>query len=222
MDIPTDWTFSDASVAGGFDSHVREQLPWYDLATGAVAHVVRHYLPENGLIYDIGASTGNLGRTIGDVLESRGAELIAIEASADMAALYRGPGRLVCQDAIGYPFDSFDVAVCFLTMMFMPPAERITWLKDLATRIRPGGCIIVVDKFMRYRSPYIETVMRRLTLAGKVATGTDAGEIVAKELSLQGIQRPMLAQSFERAISPQPQPIFQFGEFTGYIIEQPE
>jgi malate dehydrogenase (oxaloacetate-decarboxylating)(NADP+) len=42
--IPTDWTFRNADVAKGFDRHVREQLPWYGIATGAVAHIARHFV----------------------------------------------------------------------------------------------------------------------------------------------------------------------------------
>ena len=42
MDIPTNWTFETSGVAKGFDRHVREQLPWYDLATNAILHVARH------------------------------------------------------------------------------------------------------------------------------------------------------------------------------------
>ena len=45
MDIPTNWTFETSGVAQGFDRHVREQLPWYDLATNAILHVARHYIP---------------------------------------------------------------------------------------------------------------------------------------------------------------------------------
>ena len=85
MQIPSDWTFKNLEVANGFDAHVRATLPWYDLATGAVAHVARHYLPQNGLIYDIGASTGNIGRALSDVIESRQARLVAIDDSESMA-----------------------------------------------------------------------------------------------------------------------------------------
>jgi tRNA (cmo5U34)-methyltransferase len=83
LKIPTDWTFKNADVAAGFDDHVREQLPWYDIATASVAHVIRHYLPDGGLMYDIGASTGNIGRAVADTLRS-----------ADGRAVHRpGPSR---------------------------------------------------------------------------------------------------------------------------------
>ena len=62
MKIPRDWTFKKFSIAKGFDRHVREQLPWYDLATGIVRHIVRHYLNRGGLVYDIGANGQLLGQ----------------------------------------------------------------------------------------------------------------------------------------------------------------
>ena len=71
MDIPTNWTFETSGVAQGFDRHVREQLPWYDLATNAILHVARHYIPENGLVYDFGASTGNIGRALAPILKKK-------------------------------------------------------------------------------------------------------------------------------------------------------
>ena len=63
MQIPKNWTFENTSVAQNFDKHVREQLPFYDLATNAISHIARHYIQENKLVYDIGASTGNIGNS---------------------------------------------------------------------------------------------------------------------------------------------------------------
>ena len=63
MQIPSEgsWSFDADGIADAFDDHVREQLPWYDLATDALIHIARHYIPEGGIVYDIGASTGNMG-----------------------------------------------------------------------------------------------------------------------------------------------------------------
>ena len=71
MKIPTEWTFKSSDVAEGFDNHVREQLPWYDLVTDGLRQLARHYIPQNGLVYDIGASTGNMGRAFFEGNQSR-------------------------------------------------------------------------------------------------------------------------------------------------------
>lgn len=73
-----DWTFH--GFAREFDNHVVEQLPWYQLATAAVASIARHYIPAHGHVYDLGCSTGNIGRALADTLEARQAALTALEA----------------------------------------------------------------------------------------------------------------------------------------------
>ncbi len=215
-----DWTFKTAAIAQDFDAHVREQLPWYDLATGAVCHIARHYIPEGGRVYDIGASTGNIGKALADTLAQRQAELIAIEASPAMVRQYAGPGTIIEADALTYPFEFYDVAIAFLVLMFMPAGKRKDFLHGLCAKIRPGGCLILFDK-TDGRGGYLSTVMHRLTIAGKVAQGAKSDDIIAKELSLIGVQRPLGARFMEYA-TPSAVEVFRFGEFAGWVIERPE
>ncbi len=214
MRIPDEWTFSNEDVAGAFDQHVREQLPWYDLLTTAVAHIARHYIPSNGLVYDIGASTGNIGTAIEPVLKNRNAEFIAIENSPQMVEQYHGPGSVVLGDALEYQYKEFDLAICFLVIMFFPPAKRKQFIDTLKSRLRPGGAIIIVDK-CEASAGYPATVLWRLALSNKVSAGVSAEEIVAKELSLGGVQRPIDPSILgKEAIE-----YFRFGEFAGWLID---
>jgi tRNA (cmo5U34)-methyltransferase len=216
MQIRENWTFEASDVAQAFDQHVREQLPWYDLATGAVAHVARHYIPEGGLVYDFGASTGNIGRALAQTLGARHARLIPVEKSMDMAALYSGPGAadLLTEDATRIDLQPFDLGVCFLTLMFMTVPQRAEFMGTLRAKMRPGGALIVFDK-TEAATGYPATVIWRLALAGKVATGCDPAEIVAKELSLSGVQRPLNPAE----LGPGAVEFFRFGDFAGWLIE---
>ena len=164
MDIPDNWTFKTKEIAQGFDNHVREQLPWYDLATDAVAHIARHYIPTDGLVYDIGASTGNIGNSIRDVIEDRHCTFVAIEES--------------------------DFAVCFLLVMFVPIYKRKGFLNVLKRKLRPGGAIVIVDK-VTTPGGYAGTVLRRMAMKFKLDAGVDAESVLKKELSLAGYQRPI-------------------------------
>lgn len=220
MQIPNDWTFKNVEVAKGFDAHVKATLPWYELATGAVAHVARHYLQNNGLIYDIGASTGNIGRALADVIETRKARLVAIDDSEAMAEKYDAPGKLIVTDAMTYEYEEFDVAICMLVMMFLPPVRRKIWLQDLCKKMKPGGVIILLDK-SEGPPGYLSTVMHRLTIAGKVSTGIKSDEIIAKELSLSGVQRP-IPYNFVRYAVSDAHEFFRFGDFAGWVITRPE
>lgn len=215
MRIPNEggWTFKNDDIAKGFDTHVREQLPWYDLATGVVAHIIRHYLPENGLMYDIGASTGNISKSVSNIFAERNAHCISVEPSENMIALFDGCGDVVQSVAEIHKYKKFDVAVLFLAMMFVPVAYRETLLQNLIDKCRVGGCIIIFDK-CESKGGYIGTVLSRLTLAGKVATGTPPSEIVAKELSLSGCQRPYSLCEYQSV------EVFRFGDFAGWVIEK--
>lgn len=213
MDIPREWTFENTKVASGFDRHVREQLPWYDLVTGAVAHIARHYIPRNGLVYDIGASTGNIGQAIEETILERKAKLVGIEASAEMCARYKAPGELVQIDALDYRFQPYDLAICYLVLMFLPVGKRQEFIDYLKSLIKPGGALLIVDK-CEAATGYEATVFWRLTLAGKIAAGVDAESVIAKELSLSGVQRPLdPAMLGDDAVQ-----WFRFGDFAGWIV----
>lgn len=214
MKIPPNWTFKSDHVADSFDSHVREQLPWYDLATSAVAHFGRHYIPKNGIVYDIGASTGNIGNSLRDTIEDRNAKLIAIEESPEMAKRYCGPGELVIGDAIDHVFEPFDFGVMFLTLMFIPVASRGQFVRRLVHLIKPGGCLVVVDK-LNTEPGYYGTAARRLSMQWKIQNGVSSEDVIKKELSLAGYQRPI----DPKVLTKNARQFFQLGEFAGWVIE---
>lgn len=216
MQMPNEgqWTFQSKDVADSFDSHVREQLPWYDLATSAVEHIARHYVPEGGLVYDIGASTGNIGRAIFGILEARSARLIAVEKAAEMATKYQAPGEMLISDATTIDFEPFDFGVLFLSAIFMPPHIRGKFMSRFIGSLRPGGAVVMVER-MESGSGYISTISARLTLSNKLKAGATPEDIVSKELSLSGVQRPLaLSELPDGAVE-----FFRLGDFAGWIVE---
>ncbi|HOW67938.1 MAG TPA: methyltransferase domain-containing protein [Candidatus Paceibacterota bacterium] len=217
LKIPKHWTFRNQAVAKHFDRHVREQLPWYGLATQAMANFGRHYIPSKGMVYDIGASTGNIGLAIKDTVDQRQARFIAIEESQEMADRYQGPPELVVADAMAYEYEPFDFAVCFLVLMFLPVQVRAAFLHRLQELTKPGGALVVVDK-VQMPPGYVGTAFSRLTLQQKLITGTPPEAIIRKELSLAGYQRPLDPKSLPASA----RTFFQMGEFVGWIIEKEE
>ena len=203
-----DWTFH--GFAGEFDGHVREQLPWYELASAAMGLIARQYIPKNGKVYDLGASTGNVGRVLAHTLEARGARLTALDECPDMVEAYNAPGRALRADITRFDYKPFDVAVAFLVFMFLAVPARRKLLARLRQQLRPGGAIIVFDKLVPPG-----TVLARLTWASKLDQGAEPGAVVRKELSLSGIQRPLYPGELgEDAVE-----VFRFGDFAGWIIE---
>ena len=66
--------------------------------------IARHYIPQGGKVYDLGCSTGNIGRVLAPTLHEREARLVALDECRDMVAAYRGPGRAITADVARYPY----------------------------------------------------------------------------------------------------------------------
>jgi tRNA (cmo5U34)-methyltransferase len=132
-----------------------------------------------------------------------------------MAEHFEAQGILEIADCVTYDYKPFDVATIFLVLMFLTIDQRQTLIQSLIDKCRKGGAIIIVDK-IETKANYIGTINRRLTLAGKVATGVSPEQIIAKELSLAGIQRPLK----ETELPESAESFFRFGEFAGWIIEK--
>lgn len=217
MKIPSEWTFHSEEIAANFDDHVRSQLPWYDLASIAVAEIARSFIPSGGLVYDIGCSAGNIGTRLAQTLRHKEAELIGIDNSQSMAAIYNAPGKIEVCSAESYDYKNFDVAIAFLTLMFIPVRDRPELINRLESRLRPGGAIIVVDKTLP-PGGWMSTVFSRLTFKGKLVAGSDPASVIEKEMSLGGNQRPIDPRILGRGATE----FFRFGDFAGYVITKGE
>ena len=134
-----------------------------------------------------------------------------------MAEQYHGPAQLVVADAVSYDFQPYDFAVCFLVLMFLPLEIRSSFLRRLHGLLKPGGALVLVDK-VQAPAGYLGTAFGRLTMQQKLAAGARAEDILAKELSLAGYQRPL----DPRVLPKEAHPFFQVGEFMGWIITAPE
>ena len=217
MQIPSNWTFEDTEVAKNFNKHVREQLPFYDLATNAISHIARHYVPENGLVYDVGASTGNIGKSITELLKDRNAELIALEKSAEMTKKYDCEiGELINVDAVKYNFKPHNLSIFYLVLMFIPVDKRFGLINKVYNQLIKGGAIIIFDKEIN-EGGYFGTILYRLILANKIASGVSTEDVVVKELSLAGVQIPFNPKEFKDFKIKR---WFKYGDFGGWVIEK--
>lgn len=213
--IPEQWTFKNESVAQNFNVHVRQQLPWYDLATFAVGEFGKHYITPNSNVYDIGAGTGNIAKVLLSTANNRDANLISIDDSSEMASKYVGGGNLVIGDATEYEYSNASMIVCFLTLMFIPKHLRPALIQSWYNALQPNGCIVLVDKQMN-QGGLFGLANYRLTLANKLAHGVAPEEVMKKEMSLAGVQFP-IPNNMNKCWNK----FFQYGDFVGYVLEKP-
>lgn len=219
-EVPKVWTFKDDSVANNFQYHVTHQLPWYNTCTEFVQSLITSYVSDDGLVYDIGASKGNITKALIPVFEKKAITCIPIEPAPQMVEHYQGAGEPRCQTVKEFMDDEglkpFDVAVCFLSCMFMTASERRHMFNQLKHVCKDGGVIIIVDKEVPKKG-YVATAFSRARQQLKANQGVPHSEIAAKELSLAGVQRPIdpwleLGDGWVE--------FFRMGEFVGWLYEK--
>jgi len=214
------WTFDTPEIASTFDSHVREQLPWYDMATDAVVYIARNYLPQFGTMVDIGSSTGNMVDKLMPLTVERWADVVAIENSIPMYKVlqkkYENSKCVVVQNVniTNSKMPKADVYIVFLTFMFIPVESRKALINSMRANLRRGGVIVVVDKVCDHGG-YFATVLKRLTMQLKLQQGAKPEDVLTKEMSLAGVQIPL-----DPAILGEDAKLFfRMGEFAGWVIE---
>ncbi|MCL4195817.1 MAG: hypothetical protein KJZ87_29035, partial [Thermoguttaceae bacterium] len=94
---------------------------------------------------------------------------------------------------------------------------RASFLRRLQGLTKAGGALLIVDK-VQMPPGYVGTAFSRLTLQQKLAAGAKPDDILRKELSLAGYQRPLDPEMFPKAA----RTFFQVGEFIGWILAAPE
>lgn len=127
---------------------------------------------------------------------------------------YNAPGRAIEVDMCRFDYAPYDVAVAFLSFMFLGVPARRKLLERLKGKLRAGRAIIIFDKLVP-QGGYPATVFARLTLDSKLRQGADPGAIMAKEIALSGIQRPL----YPGELGKDAVEVFRFGGFAGWIIE---
>lgn len=214
---PDNWTFKTPEIANDFDSHVNAHLPWYPLASQAVALAVRQFLPEGGTVFEIGCSNGNIARLVKPTIDARDAAFIGVDSSGDMFDAIRGDfaaHRFLFQhaDATDYEIPVTDVFVSMLTSIFISPEGRRRIFDTVWDQLPLGGAMIFVERFAQSSGEHGQ-LLNRMTLDSKRRAGVSDEQIAAKEFSLVGVQRPIEVDE----IPGKPKTFFQFGDFIGAI-----
>jgi tRNA (cmo5U34)-methyltransferase len=215
------WTFESKEIADKFNDHVREQLPWYEMVSDAVAYIVRNYLTEGELITDHGSSTGNMINKLLPLIEERNATIHAIEKSSSMCKklnerfgnLNSSSVILENADICDFNFSESQVHIIFLTLMFIPVHKREKLLDVIKSKTKKGGVIIIVDKVLDHNG-YFSTVIKRLGMQYKIQQGAKLEEVTQKEMSLAGVQIPI-----DKELVKDGKEFFRMGEFAGWVIE---
>lgn len=138
--------------ASVYDADILKIIPGYAALHETARHLLETTLPENAFILVAGVGTGNetvslaernpgwrvTGFDIAENMISTASVKVNARGLAHRIELIHGTVDDVFQEA-------FDGATALLIMHFIPYAQKLTFLREINFRLRPGGTLVLAD-----------------------------------------------------------------------------
>lgn len=146
----------DRDTALVFDDMLNRSVPFYAEIQRMIGEIAADFAADHTNIYDLGCSLCTTFLHLQDLRKE--VVFIGIDASPDMLEQGRQnlaghdfsrPYRLLCQD-LEQPFTvaNASVAIVNLTLQFIRPLQRETFLRTIADGLNENGCLILVEKVL--------------------------------------------------------------------------
>ena len=229
MERVADFDFGE-QTAQVFDDMLSRSVPFYDEVQCMIVEIVAGIVGEGPLIYDLGCSTGTTLLMLASRLKGKNPRLVGLDSSLPMLARARMKfeqsehSSMVTwqhQD-LNEPLitDPADVFVMNLTLQFVRPLYREQLVANLHDKLKPGGCLILVEKIVA-DSSLLNRIYTEMYYAFKKRKGYSDLEIAQKREALENVLIPYRVtenlEMLKRCGFTNPDTFFRWYNFAGFI-----
>ncbi|PSW18708.1 tRNA (cmo5U34)-methyltransferase [Photobacterium sanctipauli] len=192
-----DFTF-DARVAEVFPDMIQRSVPGYSNIISAIGMLAERFAKPHSKIYDLGCSLGAATLSMRRHINQEGCEIIAVDNSAAMVErcrlhidAYRSdtPVSVVEADIRDIEINDASVVVLNFTLQFLAPEDRQTLLEKIYAGLRPGGILILSEKYI-FDDERSNELLIDLHHDFKRANGYSELEISQKRSAIENVMRP--------------------------------
>jgi tRNA (cmo5U34)-methyltransferase len=150
----TDFRF-DKRTADVFDDMVDRSVPYYEEIQRMISEMAADFAEPGTVLYDLGCSTATtllvLDKTVDPTVRFVGvdnsAEMLAKADAKLKARNLTRPYDLIEADLHAFnAIEDASVVTMVLTLMFIRPLQRQRFMERLYRGLRPGGCLLLVEK----------------------------------------------------------------------------
>ncbi|WOA51742.1 carboxy-S-adenosyl-L-methionine synthase CmoA [Dickeya solani] len=196
-----DWTF-DERVAEVFPDMIQRSVPGYSNIISMIGMLAERFVQADTQVYDLGCSLGAATLSMRRNIRVPGCRIIAIDNSSAMVARCRRhieafradtPVEVREADILDTEIENASLVVLNFTLQFVPPASRLALLQRIWRGLRPGGALVLSEKFS-FDDASIGELLFNMHLDFKRANGYSELEISQKRSMLENV---MLTDSVE-------------------------
>ncbi|MGF1724103.1 carboxy-S-adenosyl-L-methionine synthase CmoA [Photobacterium nomapromontoriensis] len=192
-----DFTF-DARVAEVFPDMIQRSVPGYSNIISAIGMLAERFAKPHSKVYDLGCSLGAATLSMRRHINQEGCEIIAVDNSSAMVErcrlhidAYRSdtPVQVIEADIRHIDIEDASVVVLNFTLQFLAPEDRQKLLKKIYAGLRPGGILILSEKYI-FDDERAHELLIDLHHDFKRANGYSELEISQKRSAIENVMRP--------------------------------
>ncbi|WP_034915443.1 carboxy-S-adenosyl-L-methionine synthase CmoA [Erwinia sp. 9145] len=196
-----DWTF-DERVAEVFPDMIQRSVPGYSNIISMIGMLAGRFVQPHTQVYDLGCSLGAATLSVRRNIQAEGCKIVAVDNSPAMIERCRRhidafraetPVEVIEADIRDVVIENASMVVLNFTLQFLAPDERQQLLKKVCEGMRPGGALVLSEKFS-FADKDVGELLFNMHHDFKRANGYSELEISQKRSMLENV---MLTDSVE-------------------------
>ena len=196
-----DWTF-DERVAEVFPDMIQRSVPGYSNIISMIGMLAERFVQPNTQVYDLGCSLGAATLSVRRNIRVEGCKIISVDNSPAMVERCRRhidafradtPVEVSEADIRHINIENASLVVLNFTLQFLEPDERQQLLNTVWQGLRPGGALVLSEKFS-FEDADVGELLFNMHHDFKRANGYSELEISQKRSMLENV---MLTDSVE-------------------------
>ena len=190
----------DERVANVFDNMIVRSIPVYEEVHNMLGGIIRHYFPGQGIIYDLGCSTGTTIVYLATELQqnNKRAKIIGVDNSGSMLKKCREKisiesfiqPTLLQQELDTISLQNCDLVIVNYTLQFLKISSRLKLLREIHSKLNKRGTIFLSEK-IKAHDEHIQRIMNNVHRDFKRENGYSELEISQKKESLEEVLIPL-------------------------------
>jgi tRNA (cmo5U34)-methyltransferase len=196
-----DWTF-DERVAEVFPDMIQRSVPGYSNIISMIGMLAERFVQPDSRVYDLGCSLGAATLSMRRNIKVPGCTIVAVDNSPAMVERCRRhidafraetPVNVIEADIRDIDIENASMVVLNFTLQFLEPADRLRLLEKIYRGLRPGGALVLSEKFS-FEDAEVGELLFNMHHDFKRANGYSELEISQKRSMLENV---MLTDSVE-------------------------
>ncbi|BEL90138.1 MULTISPECIES: carboxy-S-adenosyl-L-methionine synthase CmoA [Serratia] len=196
-----DWTF-DERVAEVFPDMIQRSVPGYSNIISMIGMLAERFVQPDSRVYDLGCSLGAATLSMRRNIKVPGCNIVAVDNSPAMVERCRRhidafradtPVDVIEADIRDIEIENASMVVLNFTLQFLEPADRLRLLEKIYRGLRPGGALVLSEKFS-FEDAEVGELLFNMHHDFKRANGYSELEISQKRSMLENV---MLTDSVE-------------------------